>query len=710
MKKTSPSDVASRLASPATYRNPLPSSHPLWLALQRHAATEPQHVIDKTGSIISAMADQGRDPRKNTDETNNGYSVPLALNRGNAEGKALAEVFIEQARDLVGEAAEHVVSARRDVDAAEGVWALPATVDGRQLSRGGALVELDEGQAAAARLEEAGDHAHLHRPIPAPLAIAGACAITGIEFGALYAPLFNPGDLLSLLPLVAFTGAVYASTHVVTMYAGRSIRTFREFSRRRADQLDAGAAHLHSEAATGGTLEESDAARANGFSLAGKAGPASAQRWAKGAMILWLALCGLLAGVLVTVVGMRIDAMVLGIGRGPVFASLFAAFIGLVVLGILAALVWGFSRGSMLGRRLEHLTAVVDESAAMVEEYSASASGHIDAAGECLAEANTALARGEEAHARHLVETIGAVQLAATVLHVRDLAPVPPERMIPLEAAARRDVDGLLQQVGTERASEAARIPGIERRTPEVSHPHASHRSDRPGVVDLAELDPARLGVTVVDEGPRRPVRGFVIGGIALLLVAILATAGLVTAAGAHAAAPLSEGVDYAYLEKTAGLPDRWSCTTPIQVGLTAAAPSGAAAAVRTAVERIAATSGLPLRYGTSTEPQIAVSYVPTSTVQRLGRDGDAVGVTLAQADGSGVYQYAEVDIAADDAANASGSTTAGLVLLHELMHAVGLGHATATNEVMAPVLDPAAAPDLGPGDVAALQSVGCRS
>jgi hypothetical protein len=394
------------------------------------------------------------------------------------------------------------------------------------------------------------------------------------------------------------------------------------------------------------------------------------------------------------------------------------------VAGILAALVWGFSRGSILGRRLDHLTAANDETAELVEAHDAAARAHLDDASECLAEAGTALAQGEEAHAHHLVETIGSVQLAATVLRVRDVAPVPPERMIPLEVAERRDVDALLQQVGMEHALEAARIPGIERRTPATSHPHDSHRAERPGVVDLAEIDPARLGARVVAARERRPGRGLVVGGIAVLVLVLLAVAGVVVALGAHAATPdavpspaasasssaaLVEGVDYAYLEKTGGRPDRWSCTTPIQVGLTAGAPSGASAAVRAAVERIASVSGLPLRYGDAAEPQITVSYVPTSTVQRLGHEDDAVGVTRTTA-AAGAYVHADVDIAADAVVNRTGSATAGLVLLHELMHAVGLGHATATDEVMAPVLDPQKAPDLGLGDVAALESVGCRS
>jgi hypothetical protein len=733
MNDRTSSGIVSRRGPSSTYRILLPPSSPFWGALQLHAATEPQHVIDKAAGIIRAMPHQGRDPRANAEEMNAGYVVALTLNRGNGEGKDLAEGFVEQARDLAAEASEHVDAAHRDLDAAERVWELPVTVDGRQLSRGGAADELDEAQAAAARLEEAGDHAHLHRPMPAPLAIAGALAVTGIEFGALYAPLFNPGDFLSLLPLIAFTVAVYASTHVVTMHTGRAIRAVREFGRRRADQLDAGAAHLLSEAATSGTREESDAARATGFALAGKAGPASAQRWGTGAMAFWLALCVLLAGALVTVVGMRIDAMVLAIGRGPLFSALFAAFIGLVVLGILAALVWGFSRGSMLGRRLEHLTATVDESARMLEEHESSARRHLDAADSCLDEAGTLLARGEEVHGRHLGETIGAVQLAAALLRVRLLDPVPPERMIPLEPAARRDVDRLMRQVGEEGLLEAGRIPGIQRRVPEVAHPHRSHRADRPGVVDLAELEPARVGVTIVDDRRHRPIRGLVLGGIAVLLVVILAVAGIAiavtaqtgtggagpvtnasapegSAATASPASGLSEGIDYSYLRTTDGRPDHWSCAEPIGVGLSSDAPAGAVGEVRSAIARIVAVSGLPLQYDTSADPEIAVSYVPAATVRRIGGDGDAVGVARTQTDGSGLYRSATVHIAGDDPVNAPGSTTAAVVLLHELMHAVGLGHATATDEVMAPVLDPRAAADLGAGDVAALRTVGCRS
>ena len=710
----------------AAYINPLPVSHPKRQALDIYARTAPAHLVFTAGTIIEAMPDLGRDVGKSTEEMNKGYSIPRALNDGNIVGKELARPFVEGARILVGEASGFVAQAHHEIDAASDVWKETVQVDGRQLSREGALEELDHAQAAAARAEARGDHAHLHRPVPTPWAVAGAIAITGIEFGAVYTPLFNPANLLSLLPLVAFTAAVFIATHVVTMLTGRAIRGVRETLNRRADLFDGGWAHLHSEAATGsGSIDQSDAARSTGLGLLGKVGSAHGVDGARTARAIWLTVCVGLTMLLVSVVVIRLDTMVIEAGRGLLFGAFFAGFIGLVVIGIVVALVWGYSRGNLLGRRLQHLTLVTNETAQFVEDRAASARENLDEASACLMQAASTLAEGEESHARHLAETLEGVQVAATVLGVRALDPVAAERMIQLEPFARRDVDEVFTRVMTDRASEAARIPQITRRTPAVAHPHASHHADRPGAVDLSELEPARLGATVVDPAPRQLRRVLLIVGIALAILA-LAAAGALVATGAYAAQPSSpsasasmaaganpasliNGVDYSYLATTDGLPDRWSCTSPIEIGVTAGAPSGASAAVKSAIDRIAGVSGLPLRYGDSTSPQIAVSYVPTATVQRIGHDNETVGVTQTRADSAGTYQHADIAIARDSDVNAIGSTTARLVLLHELMHAVGLGHATATNELMAPVLDPQKASDLGQGDIAALQSLGCR-
>lgn len=64
------------------------------------------------------------------------------------------------------------------------------------------------------------------------------------------------------------------------------------------------------------------------------------------------------------------------------------------------------------------------------------------------------------------------------------------------------------------------------------------------------------------------------------------------------------------------------------------------------------------------------------------------------------------------DSTRADPRTSTGLaVLLHELGHAVGLGHAVqGADEIMAPVLDPDRAPALGQGDRWALRELGCTS
>ncbi|GMA93370.1 hypothetical protein GCM10025881_01940 [Pseudolysinimonas kribbensis] len=442
--------------------------------------------------------------------------------------------------------------------------------------------------------------------------------------------------------------------------------------------------------------------------------------WLHGVLIAWGAACSALTIALVSVVSVRIFAMAMDAARGLAFSLLFAGFFGVVVLGVLGFLVYGYSRGNALGRRLAAYGALNEETDGLVESHVGSGRAALDAAEEQLVLMRADLAEAEEVEIRHNAEVIQAIQASAAVLRVTDLA-FDVQRRIPLGTSIRDEIQALASSVHADAGVQRLRISGIERKEPAVPLPHESDHLERPGAVGLDELDPARVGAVVVPEqhDHRRSVRPrtLLLAALAVLVVASAIAASLVIATGAArasaaAAAPpadLVEGRDYSFLGTAANGPERWSCAAPIEVRLADGSPAGSADVVASAVASIARTSGLPLRIGSSYDAGILISYVPSPDVQRLGGSDEAIGVTSTRTDDEGAIRHADVEIAADAAVNAPGTTTAEFTMLHELGHAVGLGHATRKDEIMTPVLDPATAPVLGRGDVAALHAVGCR-
>jgi Matrixin len=182
----------------------------------------------------------------------------------------------------------------------------------------------------------------------------------------------------------------------------------------------------------------------------------------------------------------------------------------------------------------------------------------------------------------------------------------------------------------------------------------------------------------------------------------------------------------------------RWNPCLPIHYSANlaqASDPAGALADLQAAVEKLAAASGLTFVYDGPT------TVVPTSAWLDAG--GSASGIVIAyaasgsgagqsdlygaDADGEGgwwesgtstngsdwVWQIMRGFVVLDPAKTVSyaagfgGGVTRGALLMHELGHAVGLGHAADQADVMFPVISASSHAAWGPGDLRGLALVG---
>lgn len=214
-------------------------------------------------------------------------------------------------------------------------------------------------------------------------------------------------------------------------------------------------------------------------------------------------------------------------------------------------------------------------------------------------------------------------------------------------------------------------------------------------------------------------VGGLVVGGV-LAGIAGSATISLALSSGALAGGPaapshvdrpvptptLVEGHDYSFVAKVRGAPVAWSCAAPIEVTLVGDSPEGAHDVLILAVDELRAASHLPMVVSAPTpaglrvDPsgRITVSFASVDAPDVLGRGGPIW-------DGQGTISAGNVTIQP----TVDPTTPRGRhVLMHELAHAVGLGHAEVEDALMAPKTGPSARATLEAGDLHALAEVGC--
>lgn len=215
-------------------------------------------------------------------------------------------------------------------------------------------------------------------------------------------------------------------------------------------------------------------------------------------------------------------------------------------------------------------------------------------------------------------------------------------------------------------------------------------------------------------------------------------------------AAPAKVGPGYQVFTNSDGTVVRWNPCAPIHyaVNLGAAGSGGGAAAssalsdVQAAVAKVSAASGLVFVYDGMTSivptkawldaatqpvagaPQLVIAWAPAGSgagrSDLFGADADGEGgwwESGTSADGvHWVWQIKRGFVVLDPAGAATyapgfgAGESRGVLLMHELGHAVGLGHTGDQREVMFPVVSASSTAAWGPGDLAGLALVGAKA
>ena len=142
-----------------------------------------------------------------------------------------------------------------------------------------------------------------------------------------------------------------------------------------------------------------------------------------------------------------------------------------------------------------------------------------------------------------------------------------------------------------------------------------------------------------------------------------------------------AEAEDWTYLFEGGA---RWNPCAPITWSYDPAGQEYGAALtdLRSAFSRIATASGLPLRYVGATGGDIVVSWADAATVRELAGDvvgigGGAARVVSGKDVGAQMVSgYLKLDKDATFVAPGYGHPGWGQVMMHEILHALGLGHA----------------------------------
>ena len=253
-------------------------------------------------------------------------------------------------------------------------------------------------------------------------------------------------------------------------------------------------------------------------------------------------------------------------------------------------------------------------------------------------------------------------------------------------------------------------------------------------------VSPVPPAVPLPPSGPPTPPgRPYVLAlGLVLVLVVVAVVVSLrrVQAAAAGGVFPVTADVASGWRPTWVderGRPARWDPCTPIPYVVQAGwAPDGGRDDLAEALRRLTAASGLqfvdqgdttelpstarapyqPARYGRRWAP-LLIGWVPAESTD-LGLGGGVQGVSrsvaVAGPDGASIVSGQVVLDASSRLAPGFGpGTTDGEVLLHELAHAVGLGHVLDPTQVMYPQTTSSESA-FGAGDRAGLAAVGAAA
>ncbi len=241
---------------------------------------------------------------------------------------------------------------------------------------------------------------------------------------------------------------------------------------------------------------------------------------------------------------------------------------------------------------------------------------------------------------------------------------------------------------------------------------------------------PARPDLAGTEASPRRrfPVWIVIVCVLLALSLAVVAAAPLL-----RGSAPEADGRGFLFLDRTGrGDPTRWNPCEAIHYVVNASlAPPGSIGDVHEAVEMISQATGIAFAYEGVTDEQ-ASAYREEFQPDRYGDRWAPVLIAWADPDASDIsfehggdvaagvavpkmpsMRYEDVYVSGWIALNAEDPNPPGFdfpgaqgpVILHELGHLMGLGHAERVGEIMHPA--GGGAVGLGPGDLEGLRRLG---